>query len=211
MSWWNPFRRRHGGNGHRAREVEAAQERELDRGFVLNESDEAMLKLVAVSYAGAVDWLHLVYEQTPPEVHGRMVPPETNDSWTLAAFDFAPPGLQTHGHPVRVHLFAHEGLGFIGQPGAAHDAVYKGAHAIVGLAQAEDAGDLAGFLDAASTRLASHNRHPHFVLAHPPDAELSTRPESRVERGGLPVDWRDRPLEPLKQALKLALTHLKSS
>jgi hypothetical protein len=119
----------------------------------------------------------------------------------MAAFDILLAGITVQGHPVRIYLFGHEGIGFIGQPGTAKDVVYKGAHIVIGLANDDDVQDLLSVLQSDLARENSRGRRPGCVVACPTPSPKLADPDHGVE--GLWVDWRTRPLEPLNRAVKL--------
>ena len=60
---------------------------------------------------------------------------------------------------MRLHVFGHDGVGFVGRPGSAKDAVYKNAHAIIGFADAPDVSDLVAVLEPDIDRLKSQGQH----------------------------------------------------
>jgi len=156
------------------------------RVLITNDAGEAIFKVVVVSYAGATDFVSWVRDITAEERRGRELSVTEHLGWRLSMFDFVLSGLEVLGHPVRIHLFGNEGLGFISQPGTAKDVVYKNAHAVVVLANdADDYDDLSAGLRADFRRMDSQGQHPVCLVVAP-----------------VPVSWREAPLDVLKLATK---------
>ena len=159
---------------------------------------QPMIKVVAIGYSGVGDWVRSVQRETKEERRGKLVARD-HEGWRVTAFDYES-GTAIGGRPVHVYLFGHEGLGFIGQPGAAKDVVYKNAHAIIALASTEDANDLSGVLEADLSRMRSQGHHPAVVFAAPERALGRSKSNSRAV-----VDWSSKPTLPLELAVKEAL------
>jgi hypothetical protein len=167
--------------------------------LIINDAGEAIFKIVAVGYAGAVDWVIGFHDRTDVPSRGLLHPVTENEGWRLVAYDLSFEGMRVRDHAVRLYLFGHEGIGFIGQPGAAKDVVYKNAHAVVGLANAGDVKDLVSVLTADLERGRSQGQHPAFVLATGPSVSPSL-PDSLPKTHVVSVDWRSEPMEPLNVA-----------
>lgn len=172
-------------------------------GLRRNQTGEASFKIVAVSYRGAVDWVVSVSDRRRADCRGELRSVE-HEGWRVIVFDFQLSGLRVEGHPARFYLCGNEGIGFIGQPGTAKDAVYEGAHVIVGIADAGDASYLVSVLDGDFDRMHSRGLRPACVLSVSPFGAL---PELRPSLAGAiqAPAWREQPLEVLKLAVKAAL------
>ncbi len=158
-----------------------------------------MIKVVAIGYFGVADWVRKLQQATEPDRRGEFTH-RIHEGWELTVFDFD--SNQTlDGRPVHVHLFGHEGIGFIGQPGSAKDVVYKNAHAVIALASATDARDLAGVLAGDLTRMHSQGHQPSVLFAAPGKA-AEQRPEGTTF---VAVDWASKPTVALGSAVTLAL------
>ncbi len=169
-----------------------------------NEAGEAIFKIVAVSHAGAVAWVKNVHAVTKPEMRGELTP-ISNEGWDAIAFDLVLGGIRAQEHPVRLHLFAHEGAGFIGQPGSAKDVVYEGASVVVGFGQPDDWRDLIAVLGADVERLASQGEQPTVMLIGPEGTPLVPKPAALSGAIDLRIDWKALPLDPLKAIAKTVL------
>ncbi|MBX3125416.1 MAG: hypothetical protein KF718_01800 [Polyangiaceae bacterium] len=164
---------------------------------------EAMFKLVVVGYAAASEWVERVRELIPPERRGGFQPPMDNDGWRMTVFDFRDEAVTAQGHAVRVYLFGHDGVGFIGQPGRAKDVVYKNAHALLGLADSGQSSQLASVLGADLQRMASSGHQPVAVLCSPGVAAPLDSLLTPLDH-----DFRAEPLAPLRLVLDRVLARV---
>ncbi len=168
----------------------------------LNQRGEAMFKIVAPSYQGAPDWVLAIRDLTRAENRGELLDPGENQGWRMVGFDFLLAGITVQGHPTRFYLYGHEGLGFTGQPGRAKDVVYRGASAIVALANDDDAEDLAAVVAADVARLRSEGGLARCFVAASPPRELPSLPPALASAGQIPADWREQPLDALKPVVR---------
>lgn len=155
---------------------------------------KALFKVVMVGYSGVCAALNGALASLP--IAARESWRSTEDSaWLFCGFHFDLEAERWRDLPVQLHVFGHEGIGFIGQPGSAKDVVFKGVHAIFGLASAPtEAHDLDGVLESDLLRLHSQGAWPI--------SEIIIAPAT----GTLPQQaWKGRTLES-SQALALLLT-----
>ena len=158
-----------------------------------------MFKIVIVAHAGAVDFVRAIHQRTREEHRGELREIE-EAAWHSAITDFRLAEFEMQGRPVRFYLFAHEGLGFIGQPGSAKDVVYAGAHAVVSLAAGlDDARDLGSVIGADLERMRSQGLNPRWLLAAPTTVDVSANAEH------ITLDWRSAPLDLLRHVIRSAL------
>jgi hypothetical protein len=120
---------------------------------------KVLFKVVLVGYSGVCTALKDELARLP--AGARETWQLTEDSgWTFCSIDYDVAGKRWQDRPVHLHVFGHEGLGFIGQPGTAKDVVYKNAHAVFALARIDEASDLSGVLEVDLTRLHAHGTWP---------------------------------------------------
>lgn len=165
----------------------------------INGAGEAIFKIVVAGYDGPVRWVGRIHELTRPELRGVLQPVTESDGWRTVLFDFFMPAIVIGGHPARFYLFGHEGIGFIGQPGSAKDAVYQSAHVVLGLAASDELAHLISVLGADLTRIRSTGGDPTLILASSVAAPPNTLPHGARQAQ---VDWYDDPLSALKLAVK---------
>lgn len=167
------------------------------RHFV-NGDGEAMFKVVVTAYEGAMDWAQRVVASLCPDAEIT-----TNESagWGVSLFNYRLPSEQIDARAIRIHVFAHEGM-FFGQPQRAKVVVYKNAHAVVGLASAEDAKNHLESLEGDLQLMADQDDlHPFAKLF-----VASTAAESHDGTGSATVpvehvDWHASPAKPLEDAV----------
>lgn len=177
-----------------------SQSTPLRRKIDVNQASEAIFKIVAVSHEGAADWVQRVHDLTRPEHRGTLHAPPTSAGWRYSQVDIAMAGLRVEGHPVRLYLFGHEGVGFVGQPGAAKDVVYKNLHVLMGFARPSDVDDVLAVLEPDLARLHSQQRTPACFVACPSQPRVMSGALSGA--GWNECDWRADPLAPLRTAVK---------
>ncbi|MBN1606043.1 MAG: hypothetical protein JW940_05390 [Polyangiaceae bacterium] len=140
---------------------------------VAEDTGDALFKVVMFGYAGVVNAAERFYGSLPVDRRIDWFRMPENDGWSLSRATFRPaPGFTFHGRRVSLQLWAHEGTGFIGQPGSAKDTVFKGATGIIAVATAEDAKDLGAVLEAEITRVFSRGGRPNVLFCAPSTAGL---------------------------------------
>lgn len=175
--------------------------------MLTNAAGEVLLKIVVVSYEGAGRFIEGVRNEVQPTRLNDNFRVEDNDGWCLTAFNYVHPSARIQERPVRVYLFGHEGMGFVGQPGSAKDVVYKHAHALIGVAAGqEELKDLMGVVDADLTRMRSQGHSPVCVLATPQLCQTQALPLSGSPATWIAAPWRTSPLDVLAPTLQQVLT-----
>lgn len=129
----------------------------------------AMFKVVVVGYAGVCNAMHQAKLNLP--AGARETWQKTTDSgWTFCSYNFVLEEKRWDSHPIHLHVFGHEGLGFVGQPGSSRDVVFKNAHAVFALAKGrEDTDNSASALEGDLTRLHSQGTWPLAEVVMTPD------------------------------------------
>ncbi len=162
-------------------------------GYFVNQEGEACLKLVVISYQGAVTWLKDVASALPPKDVSQFVPGQGADGWTVSSLTTTAPSIRLDGHPVRLFWFAHEGIGFIGQPRSAKEVVYANARAVIALGEPNQIEGLKSVLSADFQSLTRATTRVEFFgfSPPPPGTPQGASPPDALHEW---VDWKKHPM-----------------
>ncbi|MBN2717931.1 MAG: hypothetical protein JXX14_18930 [Deltaproteobacteria bacterium] len=129
-----------------------------------------LFKVVMFGYAGTVDAAGQFYKALPKALRLRHDEFPENDGWRLSRSEYLlPEKYSLNGRRVAIHLWSHEGIGFIGQPGHAKDTVFRNATGIIAAGNNSEASDLMGVLDTELVRVSNGGQRHNIIFCAPGD------------------------------------------
>jgi len=98
--------------------------------MIVNDAGEACFKIVAFGTTDPLELLTALHASARAELRSELTV-QGDPNWTSSTFELSFAGLQSKGRPVRAHLFAHRGHGFLAAASAELKAAFADADALI--------------------------------------------------------------------------------